>query len=53
MVNEAYIPAVTVVDNVFDLVNVAFMDVPMRQELLLGKFLVPVISKKPKQNQRN
>ena len=39
VVNEAYIPAVTVVDNVFDLVNVAFMGCAHAAGIVIGKVL--------------
>ncbi len=39
VVNEAYIPAVTVVDNVFDLVNVAFMGCANAAGIVIGKEL--------------
>lgn len=39
VVNEAYIPAVTVVDNVFDLVNVAFMGCAHAAGIVIGKIL--------------
>lgn len=39
VVNEAYIPAVTVVDNVFDLINVAFMGCAHAAGIVIGKVL--------------
>ncbi len=39
VVNEAYIPAVTVVENVFDLINVAFMGCAHAAGIVIGKVL--------------
>lgn len=38
-VNEAYIPAITVVDNIFDMVNVAFIGCSTAAGIVMGKYL--------------
>lgn len=38
-VNEAYIPAITVVDNIFDMVNVAFIGCSTTAGIVMGKWL--------------
>lgn len=38
-VNEAYIPAITVVDNIFDMVNVAFIGCSTAAGIVMGKWL--------------
>ena len=38
-INEEYIPAITVVDNVFDLVNVAFAGCSTAAGVMMGKIL--------------
>lgn len=38
-VNETYIPAITVVDNIFDMVNVAFIGCSMTAGIVMGKYL--------------
>lgn len=39
LVSERYIPAITVVDNVFDLVNVTFFGCSLASEIIIGKIL--------------
>lgn len=38
-VNETYIPAITVVDNIFDMMNVAFIGCSMTAGIVMGKYL--------------